>query len=240
VDSDDLLLPNPVDRPVMTQYWADVVFLHWRYDPADVQAILPDGLTVDTFDGSAWVGLVPFHMIDVRPPFISTLHPITTFPETNIRTYVRGSRGQGVWFCTLEITRLLGVAVARTFFGVPYAWAEMSIDQTSERIRYASRRRWPKPRGATSVLEVEIGDRQPELNDLERFLTSRWSTNSTLPRGALGWVPVEHEPWPLHAAHIRELGESLTVATGLPAPTSAAIAHYSPGVTARIGFPHRA
>ena len=139
MDDYPLQAPGHLRYPSLTQRWERLTFVHWRYDPADVQAILPDGLTVDTFDGSAWVGLVPFHMIDVRPPFIPTLHPITTFPETNIRTYVRGSRGQGVWFCTLEITRLLGVAVARTFFGVPYAWAEMSIDQTSERIRYASR-----------------------------------------------------------------------------------------------------
>lgn len=232
--------PGHLRYPSLVQRWQRLTFVHWRYDPADVRAILPKGLTVDTFDGSAWVGLVPFHMIDVRPPFVPTLHPITTFPETNLRTYVRGSRGQGVWFCTLEITRLVGVAVGRTLFGVPYSWAEMSIDQTSERIRYASRRRWPQPRGASSVLEIEIGERNDHLSDLDRFLTSRWATYSKLPGGGLGWVPVEHEPWRLHAARIRELGESLTVAAGLPAPTSPAIAHYSPGVTARIGFPHRA
>ena len=232
--------PGQLRHTSLTQQWQRLTFVHWRYDPADVQAILPDGLTVDTFDGSAWVGFVPFHMIDVRPTFIPTLHPLTTFPETNIRTYVRGSRGQGVWFCTLEITRLLGVAVARTFFGVPYTWAQMSIDQTSERIRYASRRRWPGPRGASSVLEIEIGERLSQLTDLDRFLTSRWATYSKLPAGGLGWVPVQHEPWPLDAVKVRELGETLTVATGLPAPASPAIAHYSPGVTARIGLPHRA
>ena len=90
------------------------------------------------------------------------------------------------------------------------------------------------------MLEIEIGERRSELTDLDRFLTSRWATYSKLPGGGLGWVPVEHEPWPLHAAHIRELGETLTLATGLPAPSSPAVAHYSPGVTARIGYPQRA
>jgi hypothetical protein len=89
-------------------------------------------------------------------------------------------------------------------------------------------------------LEIEIGERLDDLSDIERFFTSRWATYSTLPGGGLGWVPVQHERWPLHAARIRELGESLTVAAGLPGPNSPAIAHYSPGVTARIGFPHRA
>ena len=238
MDEYPLEAPGTLRYASLTQQWQRLTFVHWRFDPADVQAILPEGLTVDTHDGSAWVGLVPFHMIDVRPPFIPTLHPITTFPETNIRTYVRGPRGQGVWFCSLEITRLLGVVVARTLFGVPYTWAEMSIDQTSDRIRYQSRRRWPAPRGASSVLEVEIGERIESLDHLDRFLTSRWATYSRLPGGRIGWVPVEHEPWPLHRAEIRELSESLTTAAGLPRPESEPIAHYSPGVTARIGFPN--
>ena len=86
MDDYPLQPPGQLKHASLTQQWQRLTFVHWRYDPADVQAILPDGLTVDTFDGSAWVGLVPFHMIDVRPPFIPTLHPITTFPETNIRT----------------------------------------------------------------------------------------------------------------------------------------------------------
>lgn len=232
--------PGRLRHPSLTQEWRTVTFVHWRYEPEVVQAILPDGLTVDTFDGSAWVGLVPFRMVDVRPPWIPTLHPITTFPETNIRTYVRGPRGQGVWFSSLEITRLFGVAVARLVFGVPYIWAGMSIEATAGRVRYESSRRWPGPRGASSVVEVEIGHRLAGLGDLERFLTSRWATYTRLPGGRIGRVPVEHEPWKLHTADIIELSENLTTAAGLPASIGAPIAHFSPGVTARIGWPSRA
>lgn len=232
--------PGRLRHPSLTQEWRRVTFVHWRCEPEAVRSILPDGLDVDTFDGSAWVGLVPFRMVDVRPPWIPTLHPFTTFPETNIRTYVRGPRGQGVWFSSLEITRLFGVAVARLGFGVPYVWAKMSIEETGGRVRYESSRRWPGPRGASSVVEVEVGDRLAELGDLERFLTSRWATYSRLPGGRIGWVPVEHEPWTLHTAGIIELSEDLTTAAGLPALIGEPVVHFAPGVTARIGWPRRA
>lgn len=240
MDDYPVAAPSRLKHPSLTQEWRHLTFVHWRYEPEPIQAILPDGLTVDTFDGSAWVGLVPFQMVDVRPPWIPTLHPITTFPETNVRTYVRGPRGQGIWFSSLEITRLLGVAVARLGFGVPYHWAEMSMVETRGRVRYESRRRWPGPRGAFSVVEIEIGARPVELGDLERFLTSRWATYTRLPGGRIGWVPVEHEPWTLHSADIVELSENVTSAAGLPPPTGEPVAHFAPGVTARIGWPKRA
>ena len=240
VDDYPIAAPSRLRFPSLTQRWERLTFVHWRYDPREVKAILPDGLTVDTFDGSAWVGLVPFRMVDVRPPWIPTLHPLTTFPETNIRTYVRGPRGQGVWFSSLEITRLIGVAVARLGFGVPYVWADMSIDETSRRIRYQSRRRWPGPRGAASVVEVQVGEDLGPLSDFERFLTSRWATYNVLPGRRLGWVPVSHEPWALRSAQILELSEDLTSAAGLPRPTSEPVAHFASGVTARIGWPRSA
>lgn len=239
VDDYPIAAPASLRFPSLTQHWRWLTFVHWRYEPRDVQAILPEGLTVDTFDGSAWVGLVPFRMVDVRPPWTPSLHPLTTFPETNLRTYVRGPRGQGVWFSSLEITRLIGVAVARIGFGVPYVWADMSIDRAGRRVRYRSRRRWPGPRAA-SIVEIEIGEDLDRPGHLERFLTSRWATYNLLPFRRLGWVPVSHEPWPLHSARVLELAEDLTRAAGLPAPAGEPIAHFSPGVTARIGWPRRA
>ena len=229
--------PHRLRVPSLVQRWRRLTFVHWRYEPQFVQALLPDGLTVDTFDGSAWVALVPFEMVDIRPPWLPSLHPITTFPETNIRTYARGPDGQAVWFCSLEITRSLGVGIARAAFGVPYTWAAMSIDQRGPRIRYESRRRWPEPRGAASLVDVEVGRRVEAATPLERFLTSRWATYNLLPGGRLGRVPVSHEPWILHHASLLELREDLTAAAGLPPPASEPVVHFSPGVDARIGWP---
>lgn len=231
--------PHAIPRPSVVQRWETLTFVHWRFDPEVVQSILPDGLEVDTFDNVAWVGLVPFRMVNVRPPWIPTLHPLTTFPETNIRTYVRGSRGPGVWFSSLDITRLVGVAVGRYGFGVPYVWSAMDIVGAGDRTTYRSRRRWPGPRGASSFVTVEDLGEPVVQGPLERFLTARWATYTKLGRG-LGWVPVNHEPWALRTARIVTLDQDLTVAAGLGIPNGQPIAHVAEPVHARIGWPRRA
>jgi hypothetical protein len=97
--------PDPIKRTVLFNEWRRLVFLHWRYDPAEVQALLPDGLTVDTFDGSAWVALVPFEM-RVGLFGVPALPYLTVFPETNVRTYVIGPDGRtGVYFFSLDVNR---------------------------------------------------------------------------------------------------------------------------------------
>ena len=84
--------PVPVRRPCMIHEWNELTFLHWRYDAEAVQRLLPPGLEVETFDGSAWVGLVPFQML-VRPPGLPPLPWVSHFPETNVRTYARAADG---------------------------------------------------------------------------------------------------------------------------------------------------
>jgi uncharacterized protein len=125
--------PNPVARPIMLQCWYNVAQIHWRYKPSVVQALLPKGFTVDTFDGSAWVGLIPFEMRRIRLPFGPNdglgVGRFGTFPETNVRTYIRDRRGRrGVWFFSLDINRVAATLIARTGYGLPYCTATMSID----------------------------------------------------------------------------------------------------------------
>ena len=112
----------------MLQRWRWLTFMHWRYDAAIIQALLPELLTVDTFDGSAWVGLTPFVLAGLRLPFSPPVPWISRFPETNVRTYVRGPDGEpAVWFFTLEADRLLGVLAARALYGLPYRWSRMRV-----------------------------------------------------------------------------------------------------------------
>src|SRR5688572_21053648 len=89
--------------PMVRQRWRDVSFLHWRYDPAALQSLLPDDLEVDTFDGHGWVSLTPFLVEGLRPALAPAVPGLSTFPETNLRTYVVGPDGRdGLWFLTLE------------------------------------------------------------------------------------------------------------------------------------------
>lgn len=225
----------------MRMKWEQLTMLHWRYPAAEVQALLPSGLTVETFDGDAWVGLVPFQMrvdIPFAPAFPSVLH----FPETNVRTYVSGKSGEpGVYFWSLEASSLPAVATARAAYQVPYFWADMTLEHTGDVLRYESTRRWPGPKGASSLVEVRVGDpfRTGEASDLDRFLTARWALY-----GSFGpwrsYAAMFHEPWPLHHGEVLRCDDELVAAAGLTQPTDEPLVHYSPGVSVRCGFPQRA
>ncbi len=246
----------------MRMRWEELTMLHWRYPAAEVQALLPEGLTVETFDGSAWVGLVPFQMrVDV--PFMPEMRRILHFPETNVRTYVQGRSGEpGVYFFSLEASALISVVTARVSYQVPYFWADMSIDRSSDssvdrpaddpvdgvdsgsqvgrRLRYESSRYWPKPRGAHSLVEVTVGEpfAPGEATDLDRFLTARWALYGDLGRW-ITYATMFHEPWPLHHATVTAWDDELVAAAGLKQPTTEPLVHYSPEVSVRCGWPRR-
>lgn len=115
--------------PVAHQRWRTFTFLHWAYNPADVQRLLPADLQVHSHDGLAWVGLTPFLLTDFRPPGLPAIPRLSTFPETNLRTYVLNSNGvDGLWFFSLDADELVTVVGARTLLQVPYQWAAMSVE----------------------------------------------------------------------------------------------------------------
>lgn len=232
--------PFVVDRPVMLQRWATLTFLHWRYDPATVQRLVPPGLTVETFDESAWVGLVPFFM-HVAAPNGTTAPWASHFCETNVRTYVRDRKGRsGLWFLSLDAARLGAVLTARTTYRLPYFWSRMRLAQAGPVTTYTCVRRWPGPVGASSLVSVEADEpfREDQLTRLDHFLTARWVLFSVA--GARRrYARAEHRPWPLRRARVLHLDDALVVSAGLPEPTGQPLVHYSDGVTVRIGLPAR-
>jgi uncharacterized protein YqjF (DUF2071 family) len=227
--------PRPVADATMLHRWDELTFLHWRYPPDVVQRLLPPGLTVETFAGSAWVGLVPFRMVVTRPGW-PTPPWAGRFPETNVRTYVRGPDGRtGVWFLSLDAARLGAVILARQGFALPYFWSDMAVTRVGRTVTYRSRRRWPRP-PAHSHVEIEVGERHPagSLRPLDHWLTARWQLYAASPRG-LSAVAADHPPWPLYAARARRVDDGLVVAAGLPRPEGEPLVHWSPGVPVRIG-----
>jgi len=233
--------PREIERPVMRQRWEQLSFLHWSVAPDVVQAMLPRGLEVDTHDGSAWVGLVPFQMRGIGPVPGPPVPYLGTFAETNIRTYVRGERGPGVWFNSLDIDRALPVLVAQTVYGLPYQWSAMSIRADGDRITYAALRRWPHRRRPHSAATVRIGEPIPneELTALDLFLTARWRLYAQL-GSKLMVAPVAHDPWPLYRAEVVALADGLVAAGGYPQPAGKPHVLYSPGVSVLAGRPARA
>ncbi|MBB2915340.1 hypothetical protein FHS43_006660 [Streptosporangium becharense] len=215
-----------------------MTFVHWRYPAALVQPLLPRGLTVEEFDGSAWVGLTPFLMEDVRLPGVPALPWMSRFPETNVRTYVRDARGRGgLWFLSLDAGRLFAMLGGRAGYRLPYHWSDMSVRAEGDRIGYRCRRRLPGPPGARCDAVVELG---PSLADSDRdeltdFLTERYRLFTVI-GGGLACAEVEHAPWPLRRVRLVRLDQDLVRAGGLPAPGHEPILHASAGVRVRVGM----
>ncbi len=219
-------------RPALRQQWAELAYFHWRYDTEVVQRLLPPGVFVDTFDDSAWVGLIPFEMRNVQlgptPPFPW----LGSFIEINVRTYVTDSQGRrAVWFFSLDVPRSVIVAVARSAFALPYCWATANHVRSNDHHHYSMTRRWPRPSGPHADMRFFVGDRIEDeaVGDLEHFLCARWALLTTR-RSQLLYGKVHHERWPLHHLKQVEIDQTIIEAAGLPSPVGAPHAMYSPGV----------
>src|SRR5256714_3829384 len=162
------------ERPlIMPHRWEALLFLHWKISPAEIQPTLPNALTVDTFDGEAWLAISPFFMRKVRPVGLPPIPWLSEFQELNVRTYVYDERGvPGIWFYSLDCDQPLAVAGARSLTGLPYFNAEMSASADGI-IDYCCRREGTdqparyryRPGGMPSAAEQE---------SLEFFLLERY------------------------------------------------------------------
>ena len=231
--------PDPVRRPLLHHEWSELGLVHWRYPAAEVRALVPPELTIDTFDGSAWVGLVPFHCT-IRPNGLPRAPWLSSFPEMNVRTYVRGPDGEpAVWFITLDAARLGAVLIARALYGLDYCWAKMSFERVGDVAVYRARRRWPGPRRSEGSLAIRVGDLydRHEQSDLDRWLTNRWRFYCSTPLG-LATGLVAHDAWPLRRAELLHCDPGLVEACGLSAPEGEPLVHYGGRVDVRMTRPY--
>ena len=169
----------------MRQKWRDLLFLHWAVYPQALRPLIPPQLELDLFDGTAYIGLVPFTMTGVRPVGLPPVWGLSSFHETNLRTYVRlGDRDPGVWFFNLEAANSIAVRLARALFHLPYHrarmfWSENASDETKPQpatIVYAGVRQWPGPLPASYTIRATAAGptRHAEPGTLEHFLIERY------------------------------------------------------------------
>jgi uncharacterized protein len=233
-DPIDRLSPTrrPEGRAVMYQRWRTLLFLHWEVPAQALSPLLPSGLTLDTYEGRAFVGLVPFTMQGVRPALLPPFPPLSDFHETNVRTYVHHEgKDPGVWFFSLEAASRIAVRLARSWFKLPYHFARMELEREGSWISYRSERRWPAPVPARCAVRCapkgEAGVSMP--GTLQHFLVERYFLY-TAHGGALWRGQVHHPPYQVRGAEVEGLDESLLAAAGIQRPEVAPLALYSDGV----------
>ncbi|MFF4542105.1 YqjF family protein [Streptomyces aureus] len=227
-----------VRSALLTQRWLDLTFIHWAVDPAAVAPLLPRGVTADTYDGVAHVGLIAFRMDRTGWLGLPGVPYFGSFPETNVRLYSVDDQGRrGVVFRSMDASRLVPVLLGRVGFRLPYSWSRMDVRSDGGTVTYTSSRRRPGTSRARSRIVAEVGPLVKEPTGLEHFLTARWGMHNGF-WGGTGYLANDHPRWPLYRAELITCEENLLMAAGLPELDGPPVSVlYSPGVPVRLGRP---
>ena len=221
------------------QTWTNLLFAHWRVPEQTLQTLLPDGLTVETFDGDGWLGMVPFAMDKVRPWWFPAVPGISWFLETNLRTYVTLPDGRsGVWFFSLDATKRLAVRIARKFWHLPYFDADLSLSRHADGISYGGQRLGQQGAGYQAEMKLDA-DQQLTVADegtLEHFLLERYVLFARRPDGQYGLGNVHHTPYPFCTPRSVMVRQTLATAIGCPIDADRQPDHmaFSPGVDVSV------
>lgn len=236
-------------RYSMHMVWHDLLFMHWPLPVHALQPLLPAELELDTFDGEAWLGVVPFRMSGIRHRGLPALPGLAAFPELNVRTYVRHRHRRGVYFFSLDATHRIAVQTARLLFCLPYRHAAIRCEMDdSGCVQYRSRRRvWNTRDGlsrddnramtatvvsAPAVLfeatYEPIGDAfHAKPGDLAHFLTERYCFLTANRRGEICRCDIDHPPWPLQPARCEVRVNTMTLPLGVSLPDAPPLLHFA-------------
>jgi len=221
--------PLPAGDWKWRQSWLELAFLHYRVSVEEIGKLLPSGVELQEFDGSAWVGLVPFRMAGVmRRPF-PPFPPFNSFPELNLRTYVEVDGKPGVWFFSLDADCWPVVWGGRRWYKLPYFSAEMEHRQDDGWCRFSSVRRGGDVRFKACFRPLgEPFSARP--GSFEHWATERYCLYSHSERSGISRVEVHHAPWPLQEAEVEIEECDILSAAGISPIGSAPICHCSGGV----------
>jgi uncharacterized protein YqjF (DUF2071 family) len=202
---------------IMTQRWNDLLFLHYALPPEVVRPLVPDALTLDTYQQQAWVSVIPFWINHSRPPGVPSVPWFSHFAEVNVRTYVtRDGKPGAYWQAAMKIKGRGG-----------------------PRIEYASRRQHgPKP----AKLRCSYGPSSPMFQahpgSLEHFLTERYCLY-TYNRKRLYRGEIHHLPWELQRAAVELSEDSMAGPAGLVLPLQPDLSYFARELKVLFWAPER-
>lgn len=225
--------PMPSPRWAFRQRWCDLLFAHWPIAPTALRPHVPAELEIDEFDGTSWVGVVPFRMESIAPRHLPPVPGVSAFPELNLRLYVRHRGVPGVWFVSLDASSSLAVWAANRFFHLPYFHATMSCRRDlGDRIAYASERRRGSPpvtfRGEYGPTSSDVF--HAKAGSLDAFLVERYCLFAKTASGALLRGDIHHAPWPLQRASVNIEANTIGSAQGIALDGPPTTLHFSRAV----------
>jgi uncharacterized protein YqjF (DUF2071 family) len=222
---------------ILSMEWHDVLFLHWPVPEEQIDRRIPDALSVETFDGTAWLGIVPFSMSGIRPRRLPAVPMISNFPELNIRTYVTDGQYSGVWFHSLDASSALAVKIARWTFSLNYYHADIHVRETNDTVTFRSHRKHDENGTFDFVASYESGSLlDSETSARQRFLTERYFLFSQSRDGTIYRGRIDHDPWSLRRADVR-IDTCEIEDHPVPPDRNPASVLYSPGASVRAWFP---
>jgi uncharacterized protein YqjF (DUF2071 family) len=221
--------PLPTSPWVIAQDWNDVLFLHWRVDAAKLRNVVPTGLEIETFDGSAWLGVTPLLLTGVRARFTPPLPVVSHFPELNVRTYVRRGDRPGIWFFSLDCANPMAVAAARAAYALPYFLARIDVQRTAAGVDFRARRTHPdSPEVAFHAKYRSAGDpAEATRGSFERWACERYCLYAQPSNGALTRTEIHHAPWMLESASADVEVNEVAAAAGVAVEGSPEHVHYA-------------
>ncbi len=225
--------PMPSRPWVMAMDWLDLLFMHWPVPATSLRPWIPSGLELEEFNGSAWLGVVPFRMEGVRPRCCPSIPGLCNFAELNVRTYVRSGEKSGVWFFSLDAENPLAVRVARATFHLPYMDAKMQCQSKGTGIRYRSTRTHRQAPPAT--LHVNYGPTSDVWystpGTFEHWLTERYCLYSADRRGRIWCGDIHHDPWPLQSAECEIEENTMSQQLKIDLPKIEPICHFARAIS---------
>ena len=208
----------------MGQSWIDLLFAHWPLPEATLRRVVPEPIPIDTFAGSAWIGITPFEVVGLHPRCVPPLPWLSRFPELNVRTYPTIAGRPGIWFFSLDADRAAAALAARVTYQLPYRHAAMSIARAGTRIAYRSRagdaifRARYEPTGPGAA---------PPAGTLDHFLTERYSLY-TIDRGRrVCRADIHHVPWSLQPARADLAENTMAEPLGIQLPDQPPLLHFA-------------
>lgn len=221
--------PVPEGSWALSMRWHDLLFMHWPVPEGWLRPLVPPALELDVFDGSAWLGVVPFRMSGVRPRFLPGIPPLSNFPELNLRTYVTADGKPGVWFFSLDAHNPVAVRLARATFKLPYYDAKMSCRERGGWVEYASvRTHRAAPPAAFRGRYRPAGEPfESRPGTLESFLTERYCLYAADGRGRVRRGDIHHRLWPLQPAEVEVETLEMKAQIGVELPGTEPLLHFA-------------